>query len=216
MKVAFPMKKCPACGATYAEEIVQCPADGALLAEIPTGSGVQGQMPAVPPATRRVPTFVWILVGLGGFLLLCIPVLMLIAIPTMGNMRRFANETSAQQSIRTINMAQTQYEVAFPANGFSCSLSALGGDPKSGPPAPTNAEILQQDLASGTKAGYKFTIVNCVKIPEKGIDRITAYSVIAQPLTVGKTGNRTFCSDETGQITFDPTGGTNCTQELGQ
>jgi len=33
---------------------------------------------------------------------------------------------------------------------------------------------------------------------------------------VGKTGDRGFCSDEGGTIKFDPAGGTNCTQSLGQ
>jgi type IV pilus assembly protein PilA len=33
---------------------------------------------------------------------------------------------------------------------------------------------------------------------------------------VGQTGNRTFCSDQFGSIKFDPTGGTNCTQNLSQ
>ncbi|HWG19040.1 MAG TPA: prepilin-type N-terminal cleavage/methylation domain-containing protein [Terracidiphilus sp.] len=145
-----------------------------------------------------------------------IAILMLIAIPTMGNMTRYANETSAQQSIRAINMAQTQYTSTFPSNGYACTLTALGGDSHSGPPTPTNAEMLQQDLASGIKSGYQFTISKCVKNTANGSDRATGYSVMAQPLTVGKSGNRTFCSDETGQITFDPTGGTNCTQNLGQ
>lgn len=145
-----------------------------------------------------------------------IAVLMLIAIPTMGNMRRYANELSAQQSVRAINMAQNQYSSTFPANGYACSLQALGGDPHSGPPTPTNAEMLQQDLATGIKSGYQFTINNCVKNTATGSDRVTGYTVIAQPLTVGSTGNRTFCSDETGQIKFDPAGGTNCTQNLSQ
>jgi type IV pilus assembly protein PilA len=145
-----------------------------------------------------------------------IAILMLIAIPTMGNMTRYANETSAQQSVRAINMAQSQYNSTFPSNGFACTLTALGGDPHSGPPTPTNAEMLQQDLATGIKSGYQFTINNCIKNTATGSDRVTGYSVLAQPLTVGKSGNRTFCSDETGQIKFDPTGGTNCTQNLGQ
>jgi type IV pilus assembly protein PilA len=33
---------------------------------------------------------------------------------------------------------------------------------------------------------------------------------------VGKTGDRGFCSDQSGIIKFDPAGGTNCTQTLGQ
>lgn len=145
-----------------------------------------------------------------------IAILMLIAIPTMGNMTRYANETSAVKSVQAINLAESQYTTTFPANGYSCSLTALGGDPKSGPPTPTNAEMLQADLATGVKSGYQFTITNCVKNTQNGNDRVTGYTVIAQPLTVGKTGNRTFCSDESGSIKFDPAGGTNCTQNLGQ
>jgi type IV pilus assembly protein PilA len=145
-----------------------------------------------------------------------IAILMLIAIPTMGNMTRYADETSAVKSVQAINLAQSQYTTTFPSNGYACSLSGLGGDPKSGPPTPTNAEMLETDLATGVKSGYQFSITNCVKNTQNGNDRVTGYTVIAQPLTVGKTGNRTFCSDESGQIKFDPTGGTNCTQNLGQ
>jgi type IV pilus assembly protein PilA len=145
-----------------------------------------------------------------------IAILMLIAIPTMGNMKRYANETSAIQSVRAINMAQSQYEATYPANGYSCALNALGGDPKSGPPSPTNAQVLQIDLASGIKSGYQFAIGNCTKVNNNGTDRITGYTVMATPLTVGSTGNRSFCSDQFGAIKYDPTGGTNCSQNLSQ
>ncbi len=145
-----------------------------------------------------------------------IAILMLIAIPTMGNMTRYANETSAQQSIRAINMAESQYNSTYPSNGYACSLTALGGDPQSGAPTPTSSQMLQPDLASGVKSGYQFAIGNCTKVNNGGTDRITGYTVTAIPLTVGKSGNRTFCSDQFGSIKFDPTGGTNCTQNLGQ
>ena len=145
-----------------------------------------------------------------------IAILMLIAIPTMGNMKRYANETSAIQSIRAINMAQSQYESTYPANGFACALNNLGGDPKSGPPSPTNAQVLQVDLASGIKSGYIFSLGNCTKVNNNGTDRITGYTLTATPLTVGQTGNRSFCSDQFGAIKYDPTGGTNCSQNLSQ
>ena len=145
-----------------------------------------------------------------------IAILMLIAIPTMGNMKRYANELSATQSVRAINLAQSQYESTYPANGYACSLTALGGDPKSGPPSPTNSQVLQTDLASGIKSGYQFSISNCTKVNNNGTDRITGYTVTAVPLTVGNTGNRSFCSDQFGAIKFDPAGGTNCTQNLSQ
>ena len=144
-----------------------------------------------------------------------IAILMLIAIPTMGNMKRYANELSAQASIRAINLAQSQYESTYPANGYACSLQALGGDPKAGPPSATSAQLLQVDLATGIKSQYAFSIGNCTKVNNNGTDRITGYTVTATPLTVGQSGNRSFCSDQFGAIKFDPAGGTNCTQPLG-
>jgi type IV pilus assembly protein PilA len=145
-----------------------------------------------------------------------IAILMLIAIPTMGNMTKYANETSAIKSVQAINLAQSQYSTTFPSNGFACALTALGGDPHSGPPTATSAHVLDQGLATGVKSGYQFSITNCVKNSQNGSDRATGYTIIAQPLTVGKSGNRTFCGDEGGEIKFDPTGGTNCTQNLSQ
>jgi len=145
-----------------------------------------------------------------------IAILMLIAIPTMGNMKRYANETSATQSVRAILMAENQYETTYPNLGYACSLPALGGDPHSGPPTATSAQMLDQGLATGVKSGYQFTIGNCTKNTANGGDRVTGYTIVAQPLTVGQTGNRTFCSDQFGSIKFDPTGGTNCTQNLSQ
>ena len=73
---------------------------------------------------------------------------------------------------------------------------------------------MQSDLASGIKSGYIFAISNCTKVNLNGTDRITGYQITAVPQTVGKTGNRGFCSDEFGTIKSDPAGGTNCTQPL--
>jgi type IV pilus assembly protein PilA len=90
-----------------------------------------------------------------------IAILMLIAIPTVGSLKKKANDLSAIQSIRAIQQAEMQYESTYPANGFACTLPALGGDPNSGAPSPTGAQILQGDLTSGFKSGYIFTIGNC-------------------------------------------------------
>jgi type IV pilus assembly protein PilA len=143
-------------------------------------------------------------------------ILMLMAIPTMGNMKRYGNETSAIQSVRAIGLAESQYDSTFPMVGYTCSLQALGGDPKTGPPTQAAAQMLQNDLATGVKSGYIFTISNCTKVSLNGNDRITGYQVTAVPLTVGQTGTRSFCSDQFGAIKFDPAGGNNCTQNLSQ
>jgi type IV pilus assembly protein PilA len=143
-------------------------------------------------------------------------ILMLMAIPTIGSLKKQANETSAMQSIRAINQAQLQYESTYPSNGYACSLTALGGDPKLGAPTATSSQLLQGDLTSGIKSGYIFTINNCTKVNLNGTDRITGYQVTAVPETVGQTGNKGFCSDQFGTIKFDPAGATNCVQNVGQ
>jgi len=88
----------------------------------------------------------------------------------------------------------------------------LGGDPSSGAPSPTGAQLLQADITSGYKSGYIFTLTNCTKVTVNGMDRNTSYTVTAVPQKVGTTGNLGFCSDQFGTIKSDPTGGANCTQ----
>jgi type IV pilus assembly protein PilA len=141
-------------------------------------------------------------------------ILMLMAIPTIGSLKKQANDTSAINSIQVINSAEMQHDATYPTTGYACTLTALGGDPKSGLPSATGAQVLQNDLASGVKSGYIFTISNCTKMNVNGADHITGYEVTAVPETPGKSGNRGFCSDQFGAIKYDPTGGINCTQSL--
>ncbi len=141
-------------------------------------------------------------------------ILMTLAVPQLLKLRKQGNETSAVQSVRTIGQAELQYNSAYPANGFACSLSALGGDPKSGAPTAQAAQMLSPDLAGGQKAGYTFAITNCTKVTVNNQDMYTGYEVTAVPNSVGRSGDRGFCSDENNTIRFDPAGGTNCTQPI--
>ena len=138
-------------------------------------------------------------------------ILMLIAIPNMLNLKAQANETSALQSLRAIQEAETQYAAEYPANGFACSLPALGGAASSGAPSAQSAQLLQADLASGNKSGYTFNITNCTKTTVNNQDNYTSYEATAVPQAVGKTGHNGYCLDMSGTILKDPTGGTNCT-----
>ena len=141
-------------------------------------------------------------------------ILMLMAIPTIGSLTKKGNETSAINSVQTVTKAEIQYQSSYPANGFACTLAALGGDPATGAPSPAAAQILQGDLISGYKSGYIFTITCNNKVTINGTDRSNGYTITAIPQTVGKTGDRGFCSDQFGTIKYDPAGGTNCTQNL--
>jgi type IV pilus assembly protein PilA len=215
------MKRCPACGAEYPHEQTYCPSDGALLslaqktaAGMPGPAAQQGLSPGIPliRSPRRIPIFVWVLGGLT--IVFCSWILLLIAVPTSRGMKNRASETSAIRSIRIIQQAETLYESTYPANGFACSLGALGGDPSAGASSPAAAQLLPGDLASGVRSGYIFTIGNCAKVTANGTDRYTGYTVTAVPRIVGRTGERGFCGDQFGDIKFDPAGGVNCTQPL--
>jgi type IV pilus assembly protein PilA len=141
-------------------------------------------------------------------------ILMTLAVPQMLKLTKQAHETSAIQSVRTIVQAQLQYNSMYPGNGFSCSLGQLGGDPKAGAPSAQAAQLIDVGLATGVKAGYNFTITNCNKVTVNNQDMYTSYEVTAVPTSVGKSGDRGFCSDENNRITFDPAGGTSCTQPI--
>jgi type IV pilus assembly protein PilA len=141
-------------------------------------------------------------------------ILMTLAIPQYTKVRKQTNETSAIQSLRAIGSAEVQYNQAFPMNGYSCTLAALGGTPGSGAPSAAAAQVLDPGLSLGSKAGYLFTIGPCTKQTVNNQDMYTGYTVNAVPITVGRTGDRGFCMDENNLIKYDPTGGTNCTVSL--
>jgi type IV pilus assembly protein PilA len=179
------------------------------------GSSLTDKAAAPPHGARRVPIFVWVLIGVAVFFFVIIILLLaLIAIPTMGHMKKQAGEAAAIQSIRTIQQAELMYSETYPSHGYACSLQALGGDPNTGLPSAEAAQLLPNDLALGPKSGYVFNIGNCTRVSLSGTERVTGYTVTAVPQTVGKTGSRGFCSDESSVIKYDPTGGTNCTQPL--
>jgi type IV pilus assembly protein PilA len=141
-------------------------------------------------------------------------VLMTLGIPQLLKLRKSANENSAIQSLRTIEQAELSYNSAYQANGFACTLPALGGDPKSGAPSAQSAQLIENALATGQKAGYTFAVTNCNKVTINNQDQYTSFEITAVPQAVGKTGDRGFCADENNVIRYDPAGGTNCTQPI--
>jgi len=144
-------------------------------------------------------------------------ILMTLAIPNLLNYRKQGNETSAIASLRAINNAELQYSTTYPAQQFTCSLQALGGSTANGgAPTAQAAGLIPNDLATGQKSGYTFAITNCTKVTINNQDMYTGYQVTAVPQSLGKagTGNRGFCTDQTGEFKADPAGGTNCTQAI--
>jgi type IV pilus assembly protein PilA len=177
----------------------------------PSPYPAQGQ----PKPSR--PAWFWIAIIGGGVLLISplVLILLALAIPQMLAVKKQANETSAIQTVRTIASAQVSYNVTYPANGYACSLAALGGDPASGVPTAQAAQLIDPTLAStGQKSGYTFAITCGNKLTANNQDTYTSYQLTAIPQTVGKTGTRGFCSTETGELKYDPDGGPNCNQPV--
>ena len=140
-------------------------------------------------------------------------IIMMFAVPQVLKLRKGANESSAIQTIHVINAAEASYNNG--ANGYACPLSILGGDPKAGAPTPQSAQLLDPALAAtGMKAGYIFTVTCGSKVTIANQDVYTSYELVAVPQSVGKTGDKGYCSDENNVVKYDMAGGTNCTQQM--
>jgi type IV pilus assembly protein PilA len=136
-----------------------------------------------------------------------------IAIPNLLRSRMAANEASAVGSIRTINTAQITYDSTY-GDGYANALPLLGGAAGAGATC-QNSEIIDPVLSAANpaiKSGYNFQLgpgTVAVAAAPAGCANpgfIDGYTAIAWPVNVGTTGQRSFCSDASGIIVFDPTG----------
>ena len=135
-----------------------------------------------------------------------------LAVPNLMRSKISAAEASAVHSLRTINTAQVTYAVAYPGIGYADNLTKLKF-PAPGQPVSANAAglidwVLGCDNQPCLKSGYQFAVVNATGSPVLG------YEVTGVPQVVGQTGRRGFCSNQVPKVTYDPNGGTNCTERL--
>lgn len=97
--------------------------------------------------------------------------------------------------IRTINTAGVVYASTY-TQGYSPTLAAMGMKAGSANPSPEAAQLIDESLTSGKKAGYIFTY----KAGRKDTSgRIAAYTVVARPQK-WQEGVVGFFSDESGVI----------------
>jgi len=136
-------------------------------------------------------------------------ILMLLAVPSYKKFRIHSNELSAISSLKTIQQAQMMYQTNYKRVGYACDMKSLGGDDAAKSTA-TSSGMIPGDLATGSKDGYRFTVA-CPSKTDDSAPNVT-YTVQALPASVGSTGNRGFCMDESGTVKDDPQGGTNCSE----
>jgi len=118
-----------------------------------------------------------------------------IAIPNLMRSKIQANETAAVGALKALTESALLYSNTY--GGFPHALSDLG--PSSGGTAPssTSADLIDSVLASGVKSGYRFAYAP-VAIDPSG--NVLSYTVTANPVVAGSTGQRSFYTDQTGTI----------------
>jgi prepilin-type N-terminal cleavage/methylation domain-containing protein len=122
-----------------------------------------------------------------------------IAIPNLMRSRMAANESSAVGSLRTINTAEVTYSTTYPAVGFA-NLSVLGGTAPCTTATSTAACLIDNVLANGTKSGYNFSAT-----AGTGSTPAVTYTSLATAQAPGQSGQRAFCSDQSGVIYYGAT-----------
>jgi type IV pilus assembly protein PilA len=159
-----------------------------------------------------------LVLGYGGIAVLPIVLIVAaIAIPNLLRARMAANEASAVGSVRTIETAAFLYDSAY-SNGFPPSLAAMDGR-GGGSRSCDHAQMIESILASGQKSGYVFTYValpamadsqppDSQKAAANGctVRGGTTFTVNADPITRGTTGQRSFFANQTGVIRSDTDG----------
>lgn len=114
-------------------------------------------------------------------------IIVTVAVPKLNNARKFASETAALQAVKTIHEAEAQYFSQY--GRYANSLTELG-PPTSGTAGANAADLIHEDLASGTKGGYKFVLAATPN----------GYTINAQPVSFGNTGSKTYYSDQSMSI----------------
>ncbi len=125
-----------------------------------------------------------------------------IAIPNLLRSRIAANEASAVASMRTLNTAEVTYASTY-NSGFTSSLSQLA-TPASGQPSWSQADLVDPILSGNTgggttltftKNGFTFTYAGSGTYPT-----IATYSVNADPLARGSSGQRSFFTNQSAVV----------------
>ena len=133
-----------------------------------------------------------------------IAILSLLAIASISVYTKRANALSAVNSLQKIVQAQMMYEESYPANGMPALWRRWAAIRT--PVRPRRQarnccrRIWHQDSSRDTSSA----IACGDKVTSNNVDRFNSFTVIAKPQSVGKTGDRGYCADETDQIKFDP------------
>jgi hypothetical protein len=112
------------------------------------------------------------------------------------------DEASAVSSLRTVITAEASYAWAY-KSGYSPTLIALGPSLVGAQPSSSAAELIPNDLSRPVHSGYRFTYTAA---PPDAAGRVLTYEVVAEPLSYGISGRRSFFTDQSGAIRWTDEG----------
>ncbi|SRR5713226_9360327 len=120
-----------------------------------------------------------------------------IAIPRFLQSKMAANEAAAVHALRVITTAQVTYDSTY-NQGFAATLNALGPPPAGSQASALHADMVDEVLASGIRNGYNFVYVAIAT----GGGNPGLYTVNANPVSPGQTGQRYFYVDQSNVIRY--------------
>jgi prepilin-type N-terminal cleavage/methylation domain-containing protein len=127
-----------------------------------------------------------------------------IAIPNLMRSRMAANESSAVGSLRTITTAEVTFSTTY-GIGFAPLANLGGASPCTASSA--TACLIDNQLAQGVKSGYNIATPLPAALGTATAPQVS-FVANAVPTALGQSGQRSFCTDESGVIRFDPAGTT--------
>lgn len=119
-----------------------------------------------------------------------------LAIPNFLRSRMRANETAAIAALRSITTAQVSYQSTY-NRGYSPSLDALKPPAPGNQPTALEADLIDPVLATTQRNGYVF---NYTPVDSDGDGIIDQYTINANPLQPGRTGDKYFFVDHSNII----------------
>lgn len=126
--------------------------------------------------------------------LLIVLALAAMAIPNLLWARGVAQEAAAVSALRTIATCQLSYQLTY--QGYAPTLDALGPVRRAGLRGPLAADLLDADLATGLRSGYRFLYQSWDRNGD-GLQDI--YTVNAEPESLGRA-RRHFFLDQSGLL----------------
>ncbi|MBI3406171.1 MAG: type II secretion system protein [Acidobacteria bacterium] len=115
--------------------------------------------------------------------------LMAMAVPNYLNARASARSASAAGSMQTLNTACIAFQSIY--GSFPTKLSELGPPPKGSLPSSQAANFVDEQLARGTRGGYKFSYTPGLA---DASGNIISFTITAEP-TMGQVGGENaLCS----------------------